>query len=99
MVWLVSQSELNDHLVAKVGTLGNVFQIIPDAGSEPIIILVITDVFCHTTVPLGNCDSLQTALEKAELLLDAVLIINMVLVPMLELLFEVWDGLLECILC
>ena len=56
--WFVLQPEPMDHLVAKVGTLGNGLQVVPDTGSKPLVIFRAVAVLHETVVPLGDCNYL-----------------------------------------
>ena len=59
--WFVLQSEPMDHLVTKVGILGNGLQAVPDTGSKPLVVVLVVAVLCRAIVPLGDCNSLQKA--------------------------------------
>lgn len=58
----VLQPDSMDHLVAKIGALGDGLQVVPDTWSKPLIAPLVVAVLCGTIVSHYYWNCLQTAL-------------------------------------
>ena len=97
--WLASQAQPSNHLVSKVGALGDSFKIIPNAVLEVLLGPFCSFVLCGTKVPFCDSRALETDVEQIELLVHVFGIFLMIFIPSNEkYLLKIGYGVGQCIL-
>ena len=81
MPWLAYQARSSNHLVSKVGALGDGFKIISNAVLEVLLGPFCSFVLRGTKVPFCDSSALETAAEQIKLLVHVFGIFLVILIP------------------
>ena len=80
--WLGLQTKSLNHLISKIGALGDGFEVIPNAVLAVLFTSLHAFVLCSTKIPLRDGSALETTAEQVELLGHVLGIILTILFPL-----------------
>jgi hypothetical protein len=79
--WLGFQTQPSNHLVSKVGALGDGFEVIPNAVLEVLLASLRAFILRSTKIPLRDSSALEAVAEQVELLVHVLRVILVILFP------------------